>query len=342
MIQVKRPLKEYLVYFLFPLAIFYWGVMYWRNLFYRYGFFVSRRLPCDVISVGNITVGGTGKTPTVIFLAQYFKRMGKKVAVLSRGYGRTTKGTVLVSDGKEIKVHWKESGDEAFLISKKLSRVPVVVDEDRFRGGMFLMQQFNPDIILLDDGFQHRGLERDLDLVLVNSGDTIPDHKLLPYGLLREPWINIKRGSAILLTKTNLIKPKPYLLRKVNETGLPILYLSVHPSISSFSPDTPENLNGQTVFLVSAIGDSFGFKRTVEKMGCQIVGEKIFPDHFNYSQSAWKNVESLLSSTDYIITTEKDWVKIESLIIKKPVIVVGIDVEIQPLKKLDYLLKSCL
>jgi len=342
MIQIKRPLKDYLVYFLFPLAIFYWGVMYWRNLFYRYGFFVSRRLPCNVISVGNITVGGTGKTPTVIFLAQYFNRMGKKVAILSRGYGRTTKGTVLVSDGKEIKVHWKESGDEAFLISKKLSRVPVVVDEDRFRGGMFIIQQFNPEIILLDDGFQHRGLERDLDLVLVNSGDTIPDHKLLPYGLLREPWINIKRGSAILLTKTNLIKPKPYLLRKVKETGLPILRSVVRSSISSFSPDTPENLNGQTVFLVSAIGDSFGFKRTVEKMGCQIVGEKIFPDHFNYSQSAWKNVESLLSSTDYIITTEKDWVKIESLNIKKPVIVVGIDVEIQPLKKLDYLLKSCL
>ena len=342
MIQIKRPLKDYLVYFLFPLAIFYWGVMYWRNLFYRYGFFVSRRLPCNVISVGNITVGGTGKTPTVIFLAQYFNRMGKKVAILSRGYGRTTKGTVLVSDGKEIKVHWKESGDEAFLISKKLSRVPVVVDEDRFRGGMFIIQQFNPEIILLDDGFQHRGLERDLDLVLVNSGDTIPDHKLLPYGLLREPWINIKRGSAILLTKTNLIKPKPYLLRKVKETGLPILRSVVGSSISSFSPDTPENLNGQTVFLVSAIGDSFGFKRTVEKMGCQIVGEKIFPDHFNYSQSAWKNVESLLSSTDYIITTEKDWVKIESLNIKKPVIVVGIDVEIQPLKKLDYLLKSCL
>jgi len=342
MIQIKRPLKDYLVYFLFPLAIFYWGVMYWRNLFYRYGFFVSRRLPCNVISVGNITVGGTGKTPTVIFLAQYFNRMGKKVAILSRGYGRTTKGTVLVSDGKEIKVHWKESGDEAFLISKKLSRVPVVVDEDRFRGGMFIIQQFNPEIILLDDGFQHRGLERDLDLVLVNSGDTIPDHKLLPYGLLREPWINIKRGSAILLTKTNLIKPKPYLLRKVKETGLPILRSVVRSSISSFSPDTPENLNGQTVFLVSAIGDSFGFKRTVEKMGCQIVGEKIFPDHFNYSQSAWKNVEPLLSSTDYIITTEKDWVKIESLNIKKPVIVVGIDVEIQPLKKLDYLLKSCL
>ena len=92
-----RVPKEYLVYLLFPLALFYWGVVYWRNWFYRYGFFVSRHLPCQVISIGNITAGGTGKTPTTIFIAQYLKKGGKRVAILSRGYGRKTKGTLLVS-----------------------------------------------------------------------------------------------------------------------------------------------------------------------------------------------------------------------------------------------------
>ena len=334
-----RIYKEYQAYLLFPLAMFYWGLVYWRNLFYKYGFFITNRLRCHVISVGNITVGGTGKTPTVLFLARYLQNRGKKVGVLSRGYGRSTKGTLLVSDGAGPKTSWEESGDEPYLISKKLEKVPVVVDENRFRGGVFLMQQFNPDIILLDDGFQHRGLERDFDLVLVNSGDTISDHKLLPYGFLREPWINISRGHAVILTKTNLKKPRPFLRRKIQESKLPVLHSTFEPSISSLSPETPKNMKKRKVFIVSAIGNAAGFSKTVEKMGCTIVGEKIFPDHFNYSQSNWKNVEALSNGADYIITTEKDWVKIESFSISKPIIVIEINVKILPQDILEKLLK---
>lgn len=330
--------KEIHAYLLFPLAMFYWGLVYWRSLFYKYGFFVSRRLPCSVISIGNITVGGTGKTPTVIFLAEYLKGKGKRVAVLSRGYGRATKGTLMVSDGNGPNVSWEESGDEPFLMAKKLNQIPVVVDDDRFRGGMFIMQKFNPDIILLDDAFQHRAIERDLDLVLVNSGDKSFDHKLLPYGLLREPWMNINRGDAVVLTKTNLKNPKPFLIRKIKESGLPILHSTTHASLSTLSPENPGSIRKKTVFIVSAIGDSSGFNQTVKNLGCDIVGEKVFPDHFKYSQSDWKNMESLSAQVDYIITTEKDWVKIEHFSFTKPVIVVGIKIKIQPGKKLERLL----
>ena len=245
----------------------------------------------------------------------------------------------MVSDGTGPKTTWEESGDEPYLISKRLDQVPVVVDENRFRGGVFLMQQFNPDIILLDDGFQHRGLERDLDLVLVNSGDIISDHKLLPYGFLREPWINISRGHAVILTKTNLKKPRPFLRRKIQESKLPVLHSTFEPSISSLSPETPKNMKKRKVFIVSAIGDAAGFSKTVEKMGCTIVGGKIFPDHFNYSQSNWKNVEAPSTGADYIITTEKDWVKIESFSISKPIIVIEINVKILPQDILEKLLK---
>ncbi|MBT3946417.1 MAG: tetraacyldisaccharide 4'-kinase [Candidatus Marinimicrobia bacterium] len=330
--------KEIHAYLLFPLAMFYWGLVYWRSLFYKYGFFVSRRLPCSVISIGNITVGGTGKTPTVIFLAEYLKGKGKRVAVLSRGYGRATKGTLMVSDGNGPNVSWEKSGDEPFLMAKKLNQIPVVVDEDRFRGGMFIMQKFNPDIILLDDAFQHRAIERDLDLILVNSGDKSFDHKLLPYGLLREPWMNINRGDAVILTKTNLKKPKPFLIRKIKESRLPILHSTTHASLSTLSPEKPDSIKKKKVFIVSAIGDSSGFIQTVKNLGCDIVGEKIFPDHFKYSQSDWKNTESLSAQVDYIITTEKDWVKIEHFSFTKPVIVVGIKIKIQPGKKLERLL----
>jgi tetraacyldisaccharide 4'-kinase len=212
------------------------------------------------------------------------------------------------------------------------------VDEDRFRGGMFIMQKFNPDIILLDDAFQHRAIERDLDLVLVNSGDKSFDHKLLPYGLLREPWMNINRGDAVILTKTNLKKPKPFLIRKIKESRLPILHSTTHASLSTLSPEKPDSIKKKKVFIVSAIGDSSGFNQTVKNLGCDIVGEKIFPDHFKYSQSDWKNTESLSAQVDYIITTEKDWVKIEHFSFTKPVIVVGIKIKIQPGKKLERLL----
>jgi tetraacyldisaccharide 4'-kinase len=246
----------------------------------------------------------------------------------------------LVSDGTGSKISWEESGDEPYLLSKKLDQVPIVVDENRYRGGVFLMQQFNPDIILLDDGFQHRGLERDLDLVLVNSGDIISDHKMLPYGSLREPWINVSRGHAVILTKANLKKPKPFLKRKIKETKLPILQSIFEPTISSLSPELPENIKKSKVFLVSAIGDDNGFNKTVEKMGCTIIGGEIFPDHFNYSQSDWKNIETLSTEADYLITTEKDWVKIESFSISKPIIVIEISVKILPQEILENLLKD--
>tara|TARA_B100001250_G_C19807142_1_gene793908 strand:- start:190 stop:1221 length:1032 start_codon:yes stop_codon:yes gene_type:complete len=336
-----RVYKEYQAYLLFPLAMFYWGIVYLRNLFYKYGFFITHRLQCHVISVGNITVGGTGKTPIVLFLARFLQNNGKKVGVLSRGYGRSTKGTLLVSDGSGPKISCEKSGDEPYLISKKLDQVPIVVDENRFRGGSFLMQKFKPDIILLDDGFQHRGLERDLDFVLVNSGDIASDHKLLPYGYLREPWINISRSNAVILTKINLKKPRPFLKRKIKESKLPILQSVFEPSISSLSPKSPKNIKKKKVFIVSAIGDAIGFRKTVKKMGCTIMGEKIFPDHYNYSQANWKNIEKLSTGADYIITTEKDWVKIELFSFFKPIIVVEINVKVLPLESLEKLLIDC-
>lgn len=333
--------KEFHAYLLFPLALFYWGLIYWRNLFYKYGFFVSRRLPCIVISVGNITVGGTGKTPMVIFLASYLQTIGKKVAILSRGYGRTTSGTVLISDGQDLKVTWEEAGDEPYLMANKLKQAPIVVDEDRHRGGLFLMQQFNPEVILLDDGFQHRALVRDLDLVLVNSGDTIFDHKLMPYGILREPWLNCKRGDALILTKTNLKKSRPFLKRKIQESGLPSFKSTTHVSISSLSPEKPRSINGKTLCIVSAIGDAHGFRKSVEQLGCKIDNEIIYPDHYSYSQTDWNEIESHAKNIDYIVTTEKDWVKLESYYNKNfPVIVLGVDIQIKSNTRFNSLLNK--
>ena len=177
--------KEFHKYLLFPLALLYWGIIFWRNLFYNFNFFITHKIKSKVISVGNISLGGTGKTPVVIFLALLLSKTGRKVAILSRGYGRATKGLFLVSKGDGlILCSWEDCGDEPYMMAQKLPNLPILVDENRYRGSLYLEKNFNPDIIIMDDGFQHRALHRDLDIVLVNGGDNINNHRLLPYGIL--------------------------------------------------------------------------------------------------------------------------------------------------------------
>ena len=157
--QIKVKFKEYQRYLLSPLVLLYWGLVFWRNLFYELGFFIVQKVNCKVLSIGNLTLGGTGKTPMVVFFAIYLISLGKKVAILSRGYGRVTKGMVLVSKGDgNILCPWQDCGDEPYMIANKLKEVPVLVDENRYRGGLYLTENFNPDIIIMDDGFQHLSL----------------------------------------------------------------------------------------------------------------------------------------------------------------------------------------
>ena len=343
--QITRLNKKYLIWALFPLTLFYWGIIYWRNFFYNFGFFVSKRLPCTVISIGNMTVGGTGKTPMVIFLAQLIKKHGKKVAILSRGYGRKTRGTVLVTDGNSKLIsNFENCGDEPYLLAKTLKGVPIVVDDDRFRGGMFLTQRFQSQIIILDDGFQHRALERDLDIVLVNACDRLIDHKLLPYGILREPWKNIARADAIILTKTNLQRPKPFLSTKLNETDTAVFHSKMESIISPIgyrSNSGTATLKNKNIFLFSAIGDPTSFIKSMKNLGALICGTKAFDDHYCYSQQDIIIINQQANKTDaeYLVTTEKDWVKIQNFTSVYPIIVFGVHIIFYNERKLKQLLQ---
>ncbi len=312
----KKPIDHNIRYVLFPLAMLYWGVLFWRNLFYNLGFFVSKKLPAKVISVGNITTGGTGKTPAVIYLAKALLKKGKRVAILSRGYGRQTAGTQLVTDGKTQVSDWRNFGDEPTLISKALSGVPVVVDEKRHRGGMFLVDKFNPDIIILDDAFQHRSIERDVDIVLINSQDNRADHKLLPYGFLREPWVHLKRAHVLIFTKTNLKKPAPF-LRSIARNSKAHKLKSVFVQKHFVSPKGQKKniLNRTKILAVSAVGDHRGFVQTLINSGLEIVDEIAYIDHHDYSQKDIEEIQRrfLKSDAEFVITTEKDMIKIDQL-----------------------------
>ncbi len=298
-------LTERFRFLLFPLALFYWGLTLWREIFYRVGFFVTHRLPVPVVSVGNITLGGTGKTPTVISIAETALSMGKRPAIVSRGYGRTTTGTVIVSDGKGTLVPWEEAGDEPLLMAKRLPTVPVVVDEQRFRGGMVAVEQFGVDMIILDDAFQHRAVERNLDVVLINSRERAENYRMLPYGRLREPTWSVRRADIVVLTKTDGESTVPAVHRKIARHARKIMK-------SSLRPRETENLKGRKVVAFCGIGDPDSFRPTLRQLGADIVAFQKFRDHHIYDESDMNDLKKLLEKRngDTLVTTEKDWVKL--------------------------------
>ena len=300
----------------FPITLFYWGVIFWRNIFYNFNFFVSRKIPTKVISVGNITAGGTGKTPAVIYLSQIFKKRNYKVAVLSRGYGRKTAGTQLVTAGQDKVLDWRNFGDEPTLISQKLEDIPIVVDQNRHRGAMYLIEKFNPDIIIMDDAFQHRSIERDLDLVLINSQAPISDYRLIPHGLLREPIRHLKRADAIILTKFNLGKPEQKLISKVKKSNLPVFYSTIiHNHFFSINNETFKPRNNTRALAVSGIADPRSFYESLQRTNIMMIDKIAYFDHYEFQQSDIENLKKALIDNDaeIIVTTEKDMIRLKSL-----------------------------
>jgi tetraacyldisaccharide 4'-kinase len=181
---------------------------------------------------------------------------------------------------------------------------------------MFLVDRFNPDVIIMDDAFQHRAIERDVDIVLINSQDQRSDHKLLPYGFLREPWIHLKRAHAIIFTKTNLMKPAPFLRSMARNSNVPRFrsVLLCGPLVSP-EGEYKDILKENSVLALSAVGDHGGFMRTLNSAGLNIVEELVFKDHHDYTQGDVELTQKhlLKSGAEYVVTTEKDMVKLDQL-----------------------------
>lgn len=287
-----------------------------RNYLYDRKIFKSTKLPCKIISVGNITVGGTGKTPVVIAIAKFLQQQNKTVAILSRGYGRKTTGTQFVSDGKTNPANWETVGDEPMLMGKHLSDIPVVVDENRIRGGKYLINKFHPEIIILDDGFQHRKIYRDIDIVLVNSNISKINNRIFSFTNFREPWKSLKRAHIIFLTKSNFGPPSKKLQAKLKTIGLPLFKTNIIPSL--YLLDNKNNkididyFSGKTALLFSGIGDPESFTKTVQNLNIRILDSINFKDHKNYSKSDIKKISNkyIKTGADVILTTEKDFLKI--------------------------------
>ena len=323
-----------------------------RTGLHRRGWPAVRALPRPVVSVGNITVGGTGKTPLILYLADRLRRAGYRPAVVSRGYGGTAQaGGAVVSDGegKRPRLDVKGAGDEPFLMAQLLKTVPVVVGRDRHRAGTVAVDRFSPDLILIDDGFQHLRLRRNLDIVLADARWPLGNGYLLPRGPLREPPTALGRAHGAVLTRCDRADDggaeAEAILRKFLPAGAPV-FRSVHrPVIRSLRRGTASAFptapnpgeirrlmtspdRGTLVF--SGIADNAEVERSATALGATVVGQFGFADHHSYTaDDISKVVETARKAgADILLTTEKDAVRLPAADpLPLDLIVIGVEID---------------
>lgn len=294
-----------------PFAFIYAIAIFIRNLLFDIGLLKAKKVDASVISIGNITVGGTGKTPIVEFLIKYLQEKKLRVAIVSRGYKRKSKGLVIVSNGITINEDPMLCGDEPVQISKKFPGAIVIVSEDKYSAAKLATDKFNANIILIDDGFQHRKIYRDFDVVIMDNSLSNFDYFLLPLGYGREPIRSLKRAHFILITnKKNGDKAiknyynKPFALFTYSTDRFKSIF---EENISNIG-----ELYNKSCYAFCGIGKPDSFYNSLTQNGIKVKKFKKFPDHHYYSDAEIDKIISEYRALEcnMIITTEKDAVKL--------------------------------
>jgi tetraacyldisaccharide 4'-kinase len=299
----------------------YRGLLRTREWLYGHGVLRSRALPCPVVSIGNLTVGGTGKTPAVELAVRTLTELGHHPAVISRGYGRSTKGVQVVADTASIRMDAEEGGDEPFLLARRLPGVPVVVGANRHDAGRTAVDRFGATAIVLDDGFQHRTLAKDLEIVTARCREPWGNGRLLPAGPLREPLASLARAHVVLATGART----PADAHDVTVTvaryapSVPVLVAAHVPTecwewgSMQFVP--ADALRGMRLHAFAGVAAPAGFARTLEQIGATLAGFEAFADHHWYTRAELSALERQADAlgADALVTTEKDWVRLRRL-----------------------------
>lgn len=322
---------------LFGLSLMYLLIGRCREMVYEYGLLGKAVLPCRVICVGNITVGGTGKTPTVELVCRTLLQKGVRVGIISRGYGRRTStksggDTLVVSDGGKIFASAQVAGDEPVMLAKRLAHVPVIIGKNRYQAGLKAFKKFNVQAVIMDDGFQHLQLARDLNIVVLDGQSPFGNGYALPVGRLRESPRALKRADIILLTKITDNEQKNRVvqkIRKYNQTAPVVIGRHKPRDVISLKGDrllALEALRGKTIIALSGIGDPSYFLTTLMELGAKVTAHMAFPDHHWYSMEEIRHIEHKVSSGKSwgIVTTEKDAARI-SHVPRCPVWILRID-----------------
>lgn len=330
----------------------YGTAMQYRARLYQQRRLTSHRLPCKVVSVGNITLGGTGKTPMALYLARMIKAAGYRAAVVSRGYkGGAEKRGGVVSDGRVLRMGPDMAGDEPYLMAQQLlsSGIPVVVGRDRLRSGRLAVKHFRTEVLILDDGFQHLRLQRDLNLVLLDARHPFGNGFLIPRGTLREPLSALARADACLLTRCPSAfvgqKPSAETARKGGPppgNGERRVFPAAHvPHLAEWIAGGPDDgqkripsrdaLLDRPVFAFSGIARNDEFQAALLQMGFHLRGGTALEDHHRYTREDIAVFEARAQKQGAAImaTTQKDRVKIDSAWIRRlPLLVVGVQMDL--------------
>lgn len=324
---------------LFIASRFYRRAVQFRLWMYHNRMIRNRAIGCLVVSIGNLTCGGTGKTPVVEVFAKTLSQKGRKVAILSRGYRSkdrsfldklkqrfsNKKGNVpprVVSNGKDLLLNSMMAGDEPFMLASNLKNVAVLVDKDRVKSGLYAIEEFQTDTLILDDGFQYLNLKAHINILLVDSTQPFDNHHVLPRGLLREPVKNIRRADYIFLTKSDgspRLRHLKDFLRRHNRRA-EIIECCHRPKyledVFDHEKRFPLNhLQGKKIASISAIANPASFNAFLTQFGSEIVLERHYADHHRYRQQEMIDFVNDAKSigAELILTTEKDAVRMPRL-----------------------------
>jgi len=293
-----------------------------RRLLYKTGMLKTVKFQAKIIAVGNITMGGTGKTPFVEELARRITKTDKKLLIVAKGYKRKKLRDIdIVSDGNELLLSAKNAGDEAFLVARNVKKAAVIVSSDKIKGIEFGAEKMKPDIILLDDGFQKRHVLSDaVNIVMLDAINPLGFRRLFPSGMLREPVSSLRDAPVVVITNTNLVEQSKVeaikeVILKYNRNAK--IFESEHQPRFFYNVFTGEKeglgfVKGRKAIIFSSLGNPIGFERTMKNLGVQIVAGIRFRDHHRLKKREIEAMNKLVARTqaNIVLTTEKDEVKL--------------------------------
>lgn len=322
---------------LWGISVLYAGALRLHHTGYRLRMARRTRLEALVVSIGNLTVGGTGKTTATIAVAQWLRERGHRVAILSRGYrGLRERQGALVSKGAGPLIDSSQAGDEPYMIANTLPDCAVLVGKDRRMTGRHATEDLEADALILDDGFQYQRLEKDIEIVLVDALIPFGYDFLVPRGLLREPPRHLARADAVWITHSDLVSDADLAVVR-GQVGRYIstdarIWAARHKPVKVQGPDgnelAPSALRGRCVMALSGIGNPLAFERTLEQLGATVRARQRFPDHYSYEPQMIRNLlarELDGSDVEWIVTTEKDAVRLPSECFELPIWVLSIE-----------------